>query len=185
LLFLLFYQLGVFWVTSKIRHVNFCKWGLFVLYFSKGHLVWSTQRFTAIISLSGIHWCLEVKLITSWFRVFVECCSRKSTLPRLADTISSLTLGSVIPVLFIVFSDLFFGFDLSNFVFLSQIFYCVFFSHEAILKYNVVPNEVLVRTSFVGAAKASRGGNLGCLDNRVCAPFIIHHMLFSFLWYMF
>jgi hypothetical protein len=66
-------------------------------------------------------------------------------------------------------------------VFLSQIFYCVFFSQEAILKYNVVPNEVLVRTSFVGAAKASRGGNLGCLDNRVCAPFIIQNMLFPFL----
>jgi hypothetical protein len=76
---------------------------------------------------------------------------------------------------------LFYVFDLSNFVFLSQIFYCVFFSREAILKYNVVSNEVLVRTSFVGAAKASRGRNLGCSDNRVRAPFIIHHMLFSFL----
>jgi hypothetical protein len=38
------------------------------------------------------------------------------------------------------------------------------------MKYNIVPNEVLVRTSFLGAAKASKGRNLGCSDNRVCFP---------------
>jgi hypothetical protein len=61
------------------------------------------------------------------------------------------------------------------------IFLLCFLSQEAILKYNVVPNEVLVRTSFVGVAKASRGRNLGCSDNRVRAPFIIHNMSFPFL----
>jgi hypothetical protein len=43
-----------------------------------------------------------------------------------------------------------------------------FYVQEAIMKYNTVPNEVLVRTSFLGAAKASKGRNLGCSDNRVC-----------------
>jgi hypothetical protein len=38
---------------------------------------------------------------------------------------------------------------------------------EAILNFNSVPNEVLVRTYFLGAAKASRGRNLGFKKNRV------------------
>jgi hypothetical protein len=49
------------------------------------------------------------------------------------------------------------------------------------MKYTTVPNEVLVRTSFLGAAKASKGRNLGCSGNRICdlsAFFLILSVLF-------
>jgi hypothetical protein len=51
------------------------------------------------------------------------------------------------------------------------------------LNFDVVPNEVLVRTSFLGAAKASKGRNLGCKDNRVCFMtilFSLNHLYIFF-----
>ncbi|KAM0845570.1 hypothetical protein ACQ4PT_056281 [Festuca glaucescens] len=50
----------------------------------------------------------------------------------------------------------------------------------AILNHQVVSNEFLIKTTFEGAAKASRGRNLGCSDNRLFFPFVDSHHWFVF-----
>ncbi|CAM0904649.1 unnamed protein product [Alopecurus aequalis] len=57
-----------------------------------------------------------------------------------------------------------------------------FFPHigDAILKCQSFPNDYLIRTTFEGAAKASKGRNLGCVDNTLFFPIIDSHHWFVF-----